>query len=122
MNQPSSSNIITIQSCTTISFICTSSWYRSSILSSHLLCFFANRRFLKNFGSTPLSEGYLLRGGFLIPLRWFFTLWLRAVWFFDLAIAQSACLLHLKGIVPNTYNYTLISVTICSLIFFICPH
>ena len=58
--------------------------------SSHLLCFFENLRFLRNFGSTPFNEGYLFLRGFLIPLRCAFTVWLCAVWFFDFAILFAA--------------------------------
>ena len=58
----------------------------SSPTSSHLLCFFENLRFLRNFGSTPFNEGYLFLRGFLIPLRCALTVWLCAVWFFDFAI------------------------------------
>ena len=50
------------------------------------LCFLANFMFLMKLGSIPLSFIFFFTSGFLVGLRWFFLVWLWAVWFFDFAI------------------------------------
>ena len=50
------------------------------------LCFLANFMLRTKLGSIPLSLCFCLVEGFLVGLRWFFLVWLCAVWFLDFAI------------------------------------